>query len=161
MRFSDLDTRQKQILGLVAVVIAALICIASIAIFRSRQAPAPTEEPRTFVFDLTTTPSIPTTVASTPSAQESEIWLFEGFTGEVRLDHGFEYEYGTFRNTGNGARLSAWCSAPNSPAPEINAEYKWDRNTNILIPVISTKIVKGRIHGIQTFWEPTYITSTP
>lgn len=160
MRLNELTDRQKQIIGLVAVVVAVLLCIAGISIFRARQAPAPTEEPRTFIFDLTPT-AIIATAPSTPVTQESEIWLFEGFTGEVRVDSGFEYEYGTFRNTGNGARLSAWCSAPGNPAPEINAEFRWDRNTNILVPVIGSKIVRGREMSIQTFWEPTYITSAP
>jgi hypothetical protein len=87
----------------------------------------------------------PTTVLAIPLIG----WRFEGFNGEKTIIRGVEYSWANFVND-NGMKLKAMCSSPNSPAPKVGDEYRWDKTTNILVPVVNNKY-----GDIQLFWYPT------
>ncbi|HUC94520.1 MAG TPA: hypothetical protein VMR19_00745 [Candidatus Saccharimonadales bacterium] len=76
-------------------------------------------------------------------------WVFKGFNGEKNVKGRYKYEWANFVND-NGMKLKAMCSAPKSPAPEVEDYYTWIKPQNILKPV------KDNMAGnIQRFWYPT------
>lgn len=140
--------------SIIAVAILMFLCVLFF-LYRGRGAQVPTPTPAGDTqrsLGVFTTPT-PDNTGNTPTGPESEIWIFERFTGEVRKSNGWEYEYAIFANkTSPGTKIRAWCSAPNSPEPKVGAEYRWDKTTNILVPVVDNS--RG---NLQRFWEPEYV----
>ncbi|QQG41206.1 MAG: hypothetical protein HYV90_03440 [Candidatus Woesebacteria bacterium] len=88
---------------------------------------------------------------STPESLPASGWKFEGFNGEKTRQNGFVYSWATFAND-NGAKIKAMCSSPNSPAPNVGDYFYWDKQIDILIPVVN-----NATNDIQTFWYPTVV----
>lgn len=97
---------------------------------------------------FTPRPTATMTPTPTPDLFPATGWKFKGFSGKKTYEHGWKYSWGNFTND-NGSKITAMCSAPNSPDPEFDSYFKWDKKNNILVPVVDNK--NG---NIQRFWYP-------
>lgn len=140
--------------GLWAVVIFVTVAFGSILYLRwlenlYSQPPNQVYLPTMLVMTPTVVPTPDPTPTPTPLVLPVSGWKFADFSGEKTYENGYEYSWGIFEND-NGSKVKAMCSAPGSPAPNVGDYYIWNKEINILIPVLD-----NQDGNIQRFWYPT------